>query len=180
MLYSLEAAAAFAAVASFTDLKWHKIPNWLVLLTLVTGLGYHGFTHTLSFAWYGFLYGTATILFYLFGIWAPGDVKFMAAVGSLVGSSGVISILFFSFVFFFVYSIWFLNFRGNLKENLKREFRVIHLYGSTLLNLMMGLRFKKVRELSEEIKSCQAGFVQVPFGIFIGLGVFVSWLCVKG
>ena len=174
MTYSLGAAAVLAAVASFTDLKWRKIPNWLVLLTLIAGIAYHALMHTFPFAWQGFLYGAATILFYLFGVWAPGDVKFMAALGSLVGPGGVFSILFFSFVFFFIYSIWYLILRGNLGENLKREFRVICLYGLTLLNLMMGLRFERVREISEEIKSCQAGFVQVPFGIFICLGVLAS------
>lgn len=174
MPYSLVAAVALAAVASFTDLKWRKIPNWLVLATLATGIGYHGVTHTLPFAWQGFLYGSATMLFYLFGIWAPGDVKFMAALGSLIGPGGVVSVLFLSFVFFFLYAMWFLIFRGNLRDNLKREYRVIGLYGSTIFNLMMGLKFEKVRELSEEIKSCQAGFVQVPFGIFIFLGVGAS------
>lgn len=145
MFYAWAAAVLFSAVAAYTDLKWHKIPNWLVLLTLLVGAGHHAFTHTLPVAWWGFLYGFATILFYLFGVWAPGDVKFMAALGSLVGSAGVVSTLFFSFATFFVYAIWFLVFKGSLKENLKRELTVLYLYGATLVNLIRGLRFQRVR-----------------------------------
>lgn len=178
MYYSWAAAALFAAVAAFTDFKWRKIPNWLVLAVLATGFGYHGFTHTLPLAWQGFLFGAATIVLYLCGLWGAGDMKLMAALGSLVGPAGAFVVLFFTFGFFTLYALWFLIFRGKVKENLKREWRVLQLYGATLFNLMMGLRFGRVRELTEEIRSCQAGFVQVPFAVFLWLGVLFSWVLV--
>jgi prepilin peptidase CpaA len=95
------------AVATFTDLRTRRIPNWLVLPFLVAGiaispwrpdwngvgkgLNWHGFGH--SFSWHGLgqsaaglalgfvLYG---ILFWMGGMGA-GDVKLCAAIGAWIG-----------------------------------------------------------------------------------------------
>src|SRR6202167_2144202 len=77
------------AVATFTDLRNRRIPNWLVVPFLVIGIvastWLHGW-HGLGFSFEGLglgllLYG---ILFWMGGMGA-GDVKLAAAIGAWIG-----------------------------------------------------------------------------------------------
>ena len=78
-----------AAVAGIWDLRTRRIPNWLVLSGLVAGFGLNGFLYGLAGL------GTAAIgmatgfgiylILHLLRAMGAGDVKFMAAVGSLTG-----------------------------------------------------------------------------------------------
>jgi prepilin peptidase CpaA len=76
-------------VATFTDLRSRRIPNWLVLPFLLAGIAVSGWLH----AWHGIgqslaglvlavlIYGT---LFWVGGMGA-GDVKLCAAIGAWIG-----------------------------------------------------------------------------------------------
>lgn len=78
-------------VATFTDLRSRRIPNWLVLPFLALGLalsgwfhGWHGIGQSLGGAALGlFIYG---VLFWMGGMGA-GDVKLAAAIGAWIGPS---------------------------------------------------------------------------------------------
>jgi prepilin peptidase CpaA len=77
------------AVATFTDLRNHRIPNWLVLPFMLAGIAVSGWLHGWhgigqSFAGLGLgvlIYG---FLFWLGGMGA-GDVKLCAAIGAWIG-----------------------------------------------------------------------------------------------
>ena len=77
------------AVATFTDLRSRRIPNWLVLPFLVLGIavsawlhGWHGLGQSFEGLGLGLLiYG---FLFWMGGMGA-GDVKLCAAIGAWVG-----------------------------------------------------------------------------------------------
>ena len=77
------------AIATFTDLRSRRIPNWLVLPFMVCGLavstwqhGWSGLGHSLEgLALGAVLYG---ILSFLGGM-GMGDVKLVAAIGAWVG-----------------------------------------------------------------------------------------------
>jgi prepilin peptidase CpaA len=79
------------AVATFTDLRNRRIPNWLVLPFLVAGIvvsvwfhGWHGLGQSFAGIGLGILiYG---FLFWLGGMGA-GDVKLCAAIGAWIGPS---------------------------------------------------------------------------------------------
>jgi prepilin peptidase CpaA len=85
---------AVLGVATFTDLRWRRIPNWLVfpfwfagLLVSVWMQGWHGLGQSLGGALLGLVvYG---ILFWMGGMGA-GDVKLCAAIGAWVGPQQLI------------------------------------------------------------------------------------------
>lgn len=89
---------AVLGVATFTDLRSRRIPNWLVLPFLVVGLavsawlhGWHGLGQSLEGAALGLvIYG---VLFFMGGMGA-GDVKLCAAIGAWIGPVQLLYALF--------------------------------------------------------------------------------------
>ncbi len=85
---------AVLGVATFTDLRSRRIPNWLVLPFLLAGIvisvwtqGWHGLGQSLEGALLGLVvYG---VLFWMGGMGA-GDVKLCAAIGAWVGPQQLI------------------------------------------------------------------------------------------
>jgi prepilin peptidase CpaA len=81
-------------VATFTDLRSRRIPNWLVLPFLVAGIGVSGWLHR----WHGIAHSFEGIALggALFGILAlmggmgMGDVKLCAAIGAWIGPGQLI------------------------------------------------------------------------------------------
>lgn len=82
---------AVLAVATYTDLRSRRIPNWLVYPFLVAGFVVSGWTH----GWHGILMSLeglalgAVILgfFFWLGGMGMGDVKLCAAIGAWIGPS---------------------------------------------------------------------------------------------
>ena len=85
---------ATAGAALFSDLRWRSIPNRLTLAAALAGL----LIHTIRLGWtgagtalLGCLAGAAVFaLFYLAGGMGAGDVKLMAALGSLLGAADIL------------------------------------------------------------------------------------------
>lgn len=80
---------AVLGVATFTDLRSRRIPNWLVVPFLVAGLivsgihaGWHGFESSLAGLAVGALpFGVLAVM----GGMGMGDVKLCAAIGAWIG-----------------------------------------------------------------------------------------------
>jgi prepilin peptidase CpaA len=78
-------------LATFTDLRSHRIPNWLVLPFLVAGFAVSGWLH----GWQGIVQslegaGLALVIYgFLFwmGGMGAGDVKLCIAIGAWIGPS---------------------------------------------------------------------------------------------
>jgi prepilin peptidase CpaA len=85
------------AVATFTDLRSRRIPNWLVLPFLLAGpvvsgllQGWHGILQSLE----GLAVGAAFFGFLaLMGGMGMGDVKLCAAIGAWIGPSQMLTAL---------------------------------------------------------------------------------------
>jgi len=82
--------------AIYTDLRWSRIPNWLTFPAMAMGLlvqtwigGLHG--ALISLAGLGVGMGLFVLLYACRALGA-GDVKLMAAVGSMLGPSGALSV----------------------------------------------------------------------------------------
>ena len=81
----------------YTDTRYRRIPNKLVLVTLLGGLSintYFGGPWGLLLSLGGFAFAFALmLLFHVFGAMGAGDVKLFGAVGSIVGVSLVLPTL---------------------------------------------------------------------------------------
>jgi prepilin peptidase CpaA len=86
--------------AGYIDLRWQRIPNWLVILTVLVSISWHAAMTGLAGLWMslaGMLVGTA-VLFPLFLIRGMGaaDVKFFGALGAAVTYENILTVLVFS------------------------------------------------------------------------------------
>jgi prepilin peptidase CpaA len=83
------------AIATVTDLLLRRIPNWLTFPAMMAGLGLNvtqSGHHGLLFSIGGLFLGMGVfIIFYLMGGMGAGDVKLMAAVGSMIGPRMVVT-----------------------------------------------------------------------------------------
>jgi prepilin peptidase CpaA len=83
------AVAGFVTVAAVSDIRTHKLPNWLTVPALFAALVFHGITAGLSglgLALGGFAtgFGILFVLWLLKGM-GGGDVKLMGALGAWLG-----------------------------------------------------------------------------------------------
>ncbi len=111
-------------ITSATDLRSHRIPNWLTFSTMIFGLVYYsvtfgieGFLHSIG----GLFFGMALLIaFYLVGGMGAGDVKLLAAVGSLLGPEGVFAAFLGTALIGGIYALIILAAKGYLVDILKR------------------------------------------------------------
>ena len=89
---SLTLLVAILLIAVYCDLRWHRIPNWLSLSSLLIGLS----LQALAGGWHGLLSGVLGALiglacfmpFYLLRGMGAGDVKLLAGVGAFLAPQG--------------------------------------------------------------------------------------------
>lgn len=108
------------AVATFTDVRSRRIPNWLVLPFLAAGFAVSGWLH----GWHGLLLsaegaGLALLiyglLFWMGGMGA-GDVKLCIAIGAWIGPSQLFLALVITAMAGGVMAVCWAAFGGFLKE----------------------------------------------------------------
>jgi|SRR6185369_2453804 len=96
-LVEIIAFVPLAISIAYMDIRYRRIPNKLVLLTLITGLA----INTFFAGWQGLLVSLSGLVlaffimlfFHIFGTMGAGDVKLFAAIGSVIGVSQVLPTL---------------------------------------------------------------------------------------
>jgi prepilin peptidase CpaA len=107
-----------------TDLQSSKIPNWLTVSAMTSGLFSHSLLNGLAgllFSAKGLGLGLALFLiFYVMGGMGAGDVKLLAAVGSFIGAEGVVSAGIMAMLLGGLYAIAIMISHGGVRASLKQ------------------------------------------------------------
>jgi prepilin peptidase CpaA len=96
-LLGLILAAGVAVVAAVCDIRWRRIPNWITVPAIVSGVALHMVRsgwHGLATSLWGMVIGGGILLvFYILGGMGAGDVKLMGGIGALLGPRLVLAAL---------------------------------------------------------------------------------------
>ena len=110
--------------ASVYDAAAHRIPNWISLILIISGAGWNFFTAGglgLKASGAGLLAGLLLMLpGYILASMGAGDVKLMAAIGSVLGFDKVLDVVLYSYVIMFAAAILFIIVKGDLLKLLRR------------------------------------------------------------
>jgi prepilin peptidase CpaA len=153
-------AVALSLLAMYTDFRWRIIPNWLTLPGIGIGLIINFACNSwqgLQLAGFGFLVGFALMLLpFLIGGMGAGDVKLMAALGSLLGAYAILNVFLYATVI-----------GGLLAAIIALKKKTL---GKSLVNLahiVIGVfLFRSLSERGEVVDKN----VKVPYGLAVGTG----------
>ena len=112
-------------VATVTDLRSRRIPNWLTVSTLVLGfvlnalIAYPAPMEGVWLAAKGFAVAFAlNLVMYMLHMTGAGDVKLLAAVGAMVGCSDFVGIFLLTALIGGVLAIVFILVKGRVRQTL--------------------------------------------------------------
>jgi prepilin peptidase CpaA len=113
------------AVATVTDLRWRRIPNWLTVSTLVLGFALNAlitYPTPLDGLWvaakgFAFAFGLNLVM-YTLHMTGAGDVKLLAAVGAMVGFSDFLGIFLLTALLGGVLAILLMTLKGRVRQTL--------------------------------------------------------------
>jgi prepilin peptidase CpaA len=96
----LVAAVGLSLLAMYSDLRWRRIPNYLILPAVALGILLNFLGDGLSGmlqAFFGLVVGMSLLLLpYLLGGMGGGDVKLMGALGTLLGSHAILNVFLYT------------------------------------------------------------------------------------
>ena len=111
-------------MSAVIDTSTKKIPNAIVLTIFIIGLCFNSLTFEGIGFWesiIGFSVGLIIMLpSYSFAGMGAGDVKLMAAIGSVVGFDKILDVVLYSYLVIFVISLLFIILKGDLTKLLAR------------------------------------------------------------
>jgi prepilin peptidase CpaA len=153
-------------ISLITDIKKRKILNIVTLPTILFGFIYYTALQGLDgflFSGKGFLIGFSLLLFpYLLGGMGAGDVKLMAAIGALMGTSFVLySFVYIALIGGLISALLIIK-KNGIKDCLKSfYFQIFFLKGN-----LGSLLFSKDKSSS----------ISFPYGVAIVLGTFCTFV----
>lgn len=159
--------AVTAAVAAFTDIRWRRIPNWLILPALVMGL----IGNLWLRGWPGVLLGLGGFalaalvyvpLFALKGIGA-GDVKLMAALGMIVGPKPWLLLLLVTSITAALSGVVLAQTKGRLPE----------VVWNFLLLVKELASFRVPHRRHEQLQLHHEKAIRMPHGVAVAVGTLV-------
>jgi len=160
----------FTVLAGVFDLTQRRIPNWLILFGLLVGFLLHlaGGVSQLLESVAGFVVGI--LLFFLpfaLGWLGAGDVKFMGAIGAVLGVEWIPRVLFYSALAGGLLAAFAIFTKGVNIQFLKRTWRDIK-----LLLVSRGSVLPEPIAIEEESRAST-----IPYGVAIGVGTLIAFYC---
>ena len=105
-------------IAAVYDAAIQKIPNWISLIIVVSGLSWNTFSADglgLRDSGAGLVAGLLLMMpGYVFGSMGAGDVKLMAAIGSVLGLDSVLDVVLYSYGVIFVIAVVYIAAKADL------------------------------------------------------------------
>jgi prepilin peptidase CpaA len=151
-------------VAVITDVQSCKIPNWLTMSAMATGILAHGLMNGslgVLFSLKGLAVGMALfVTLYVIGGMGAGDVKLLAAVGSFIGAEAVVSAGVMTMLMGGLYAISVMISHWGLQSSVKRVFGIL------TACLLLQNPFAALTPPKEQ--------PQLRYGLVIGLGTLMS------
>ncbi len=151
--------------AIYTDLRWSRIPNWLTFSAMGIGIVIHTWASGLQGALTsltGLAVGIGLFLLpYAFKAIGAGDVKLMAAIGSMLGPSGALSVAALSVLAGGVYALGAMSHQWGLATTSKKL--TFATYGAFITGGVIG-----------------AGDLRLPFRLRYGLAIAAGTLLFLG
>jgi prepilin peptidase CpaA len=152
-------------ISAFTDLKYHKVYNWITFPGMILGIGFNTIFYGLPGlrdSLIGLLTGGLFLLLgFLWGGIGGGDIKLLAAVGSLKGYSFVLWGGAYGIILCGIMAVITMVRQKVLIQSLKHIFY-------TLFSLLI----PKLKLVPLERKDSSS----LPFGFFIASGMILYWL----
>ena len=159
------------AMAAWVDIKSRRIPNWLILLGLITSLMLHVYLNNYDGfkAWsLGFLVGLGGFMpLYLMRAMGAGDVKLMAMVGSFLGPISVLGAMLTTLAAGGVLAIVMALYNGALQQALINV-RAI---------LTLGM-YKTMSGGGVQLEAPPASAGNLPYAVAIAVGTLIHLILV--
>jgi prepilin peptidase CpaA len=160
-------------VAGYFDIRFRRIPNWLVFPAVLTGIALNSFL----FEWAGLKasllgIGFAALVYfpmYLLRGMGAGDVKLMMAVGSLVGPGSWFGILIFTGIAGGIIAVILVVSRGRLR----------HTFWNVGFLISRVMRFQAPYATNPELDVRSGQGIRLPHGAVIALGVMAFLAAIK-
>ena len=160
-------AVLVATVAAVQDLRSRRIQNWLTLSGLVVGVTLHlvlgGFVQAGFSLLAGLAAGSVFLLFWLAGGMGGGDVKLIAAIGSLVGISSVREVVLATVFIGSILALGFAVGRGKLRATVRNVVALIEHHRHNGLTPHASLNVK------------QQDTLRLPYAVPILLGCLIAF-----
>ena len=159
-------------LVAFFDLRERRIPNNIVFPAALTGLVLNGLRGWagLWFGGKGLLVGFGLLFIpYLFRVMGAGDVKFLAAIGSFVGVSGVVRVLLLGLLIYPLLAMVFMIQQRKVKLTIRR-------FG-ILTSRFFGVLIPQFRLYAERLKAFddeEIDSATSPFGLTISVGTLIA------
>lgn len=157
-------------VATFTDLRTRRIPNWLTVSTLVLGFVLNALVawpSPLEGVWLatkGFALAFAlNLVMYVLHMTGAGDVKLLAGIGAMVGISDFIGIFMLTALIGGVLAVVLMLVKGRVRQTLWNI--------GYMISELMSWRAPHLTREQLDVGSSKA--LRLPGALRIGLGVVV-------
>ena len=167
-LFLLFDALAVAVAASVIDVQQRRIPNWLTYSAIVMGLllraYYFGWKGMLTAVSGCLLAGGIVLVFYAVRAMGAGDLKLLAAIGSLVGPHYTVIILLATAIAGGVLAIIYAAYRGRMRATFSNVGSVMkfHAWG--------GL------QAHPELNLDNPDTLRLPYGLAIAAGTLYAFV----
>jgi prepilin peptidase CpaA len=167
-LFLLFDALAVAVAAAVIDVQQRRIPNWLTYSAIVMGLllraYYFGWKGMLSALGGCLLAGGIVFVFYVVRAMGAGDLKLLAAIGSLVGPHYAFIILLATAIAGGVLALVYVAYRGRMRATLVNVGSVMkfHAWG--------GLHAHPELNLDNPVA------LRMPYGLAIAAGTLYAFV----